>query len=181
MIVETFLFEIDFFVSCPFFGLGLVDSFEGPLLGMLLLLVFFGRDFEPFFCFSRVDLEKVNWSCQFFHSSLRMTYELIFLEDVFLSEPEGGRAVRVWTGLSIDVRVSIGLGGRGSIDSRGEFSGVVSGGVSGKCPGGIEWLHVGKITGTADWLFTENEIDDSGHDESESSESGSNVNREFCA
>ena len=42
------------------------------------------------------------------------------------------------SGLSMDVRVSIGLGGRGSIDSRGEFSGVVSGGVSGKCPGGIE-------------------------------------------
>ena len=60
MIVETFLFEIDFFVSCPFFGLGLVDSFEGPLLGMLLLFVFFGRfwDFDPFLCFSRVDLEK---------------------------------------------------------------------------------------------------------------------------
>lgn len=43
------------------------------------------------------------------------------------------------SGLSkLDVRVSIGLGGSGSIDSRGEFSGVVSGGVSGKCPGGIE-------------------------------------------
>ena len=58
MIVDTFLFEIDFFVSWPFFGLGLVDSF--PLFGMLLVLVFFGRfwDFEPFLCFSRVDLEK---------------------------------------------------------------------------------------------------------------------------
>ena len=62
MIVDTFLFDngFDFLVSCPFFGLGLIDSFEWPLLGMLLLLVFFGRfwDFEPFLCFSRVDLEK---------------------------------------------------------------------------------------------------------------------------
>ena len=57
-----------------------------------------------------------------------MTYELIFLED-FLSELG---AVRMMSGLSMDVRVSIGLGGSGSIDSRGEFSGVVSGGVSGK-------------------------------------------------
>lgn len=64
-----------------------------------------------------------------------MTYEFIFLED-FLSELG---AVRMMSGLSkLDVRVSIGLGGSGSIDSRGEFSGVVSGGVSGKCPGGIE-------------------------------------------
>ena len=61
-----------------------------------------------------------------------MTYELIFL---FV---ELGAAVRMISGLSMDVRVSIGLGGSGSIDSRGEFSGVVSGGVSGKCPGGIE-------------------------------------------
>ena len=77
MIVETFLFEIDFFVSCPFFGLGLVDSFEGPLLGMLLLLVFFGRDFEPFFCFSRVDLEKVELKLsilsQFTQNDLRIS------------------------------------------------------------------------------------------------------------
>ena len=60
-----------------------------------------------------------------------MTYELIFLEDVFLSELVGW-AVRMISGLSMDVRVSMGLGGSGSIDSRGEFSGVVSGGVSGK-------------------------------------------------
>ena len=64
-----------------------------------------------------------------------MTYELILLFVELV-----GRAVRVMmSGLSkLDVRVSIGLGGSGSIDSRGEFSGVVSGGVSGKCPGGIE-------------------------------------------
>ena len=66
-----------------------------------------------------------------------MTYELIFLEDFVLSELVG-RTVRMMSGLSMDVRVSMGLGGRGSIDSRGEFSGVVSGGVSGKCPAGIE-------------------------------------------
>ena len=62
MIVDTFLFDNGFDLSLfsgPFFGLGL-DSFEVlEPLGMLLL-VFFGRfwDFEPFLCFSRVDLDS---------------------------------------------------------------------------------------------------------------------------